>query len=64
MSDKSCLNCKHCITEKGYEKYAKCSHPKCKKQNLVTGIFEDNFCEVARLFDVFCDKEAKWFELK
>lgn len=61
MSDKFCVNCKHCTAAFG-NSYS-CISPEIAK-DLVTGRKYSFSCRDARYDEDLCGREAKWFEPK
>lgn len=61
MSDKFCVDCKHCflILNSDYG----CRSPKLGR-DVVTGKPNKVFCKNARKFDDLCKRDANWFEPK
>ena len=61
MSDKFCVNCKHCTAAFG-NSYS-CIIPEIAK-DLVTGRVYSYSCKDARYNNSFCGHDANWFEPK
>ena len=73
---KLCKNCKHekrdplsyfPLIGHSFRTFSKCVHPKFTDVDAVTGQNTDqgiSYCSTARLFSMYCGKEAKFFEEK
>lgn len=70
MSNKFCINCKHCKKDARQSNVETCYHPKLG-YNLVTGEPKNSLCEIQRMgYDAdktdgsICGEEGLWFEAK
>ena len=61
MSDKFCVDCKHCTVM--FDRDRNCISPEIPK-DLVTGRRYSLTCRDARYDNGFCGYEGKWFESK